>query len=99
MRVDQGQSVRLSFEFRQSGTVFDPTVVKASVRKPGGKVVTYVYGTDAALVKDSTGSYHLDLLCHLPGLWHYRGFTETSGQECADEQQIVVIQAQAVQKP
>lgn len=99
MRVDQGQLVRLSFAFDEDGDPFDPTDVKVSVRRPGGKVKTYVYGTDAEVVKDSTGRYHLNLLCHLAGLWHYRGFVETSGEQCADEQQIVVIPAQAVTTP
>lgn len=99
MRVDQGQNVTIEQAFDESGEPFDPDSVKLSVRRPGGKVRTYVYGTDAELVKDSTGRYHLDLLCHLPGLWYVRGFTETSGQQCAQEQQIVVIEAQAVVHP
>jgi hypothetical protein len=101
MQVDQGQLTTLEMEFRQGATraLFDPTTVKLSVKRPGGKVRTYVYGTDAALVKDSTGLYHVNLLGNLSGLWYARGWTDTSGQECADEQQLVVLPAQAVVSP
>jgi hypothetical protein len=101
MIVDQGQLATFEGEFRQGVTraLFDPTTVKVSVKRPGGKVVTYVYGTDAALVKDSTGLYHLDQDCNLAGLWYFRWFSDTAAHKCADEQQLVVTPAQAVVSP
>lgn len=99
MIVDLNQQVRLKGEFRQSGALFDPTAVKFALRRPGGKVTEYTYGTDAALVKDSTGLYHVDQLMHLSGVWVYRFYSPTSGQESADEQIVRVKPGRAIVTP
>ena len=99
MIVDLNQLVRLKGEFRQSGTLFDPTSVKCAIRRPGGKVVEYVYGTDAALVKESTGLYYVNQLMHLSGVWGYRFYSPTSGQESADEQIVRVKAGRAIITP
>ena len=39
---------------------------------PLGEVSTYVYGTDAGVIKDSAGNYHIDVEPAAQGVWKYR---------------------------
>lgn len=94
---DLGDLVRVSAPFTlvSSGAAVDPTVVKCSVRDPSGNVVTYVYLTDAALVRDSAGNYHLDVDADEAGTWCYRWWSTGTGQ-AAEENQFTVRPARAV---
>jgi len=68
----KGQKVRCSVEFRVDDALTDPTTVTCRVKKPSGTITPYVYGTDAALVKDSTGAFHLDVTTDEKGEWNFR---------------------------
>lgn len=60
--------VRLSVAITDTaGAAADPTGLTLKVMVPAGTVTTYTYGTDAALVKDSTGNYHLDYATTVEG--------------------------------
>ena len=58
-----GTSVKISVAFTDvDGVAADPTLVTCKVQKPNdaaGIETLYTYPTDAALVKDSVGNYHL----------------------------------------
>ena len=70
---DPGDLLRLTTTFANSaGTITDPTGVTFSVRKPDGTVTTYVYPTDAQLVKSTTGVYYVDFTITLAGRHVYR---------------------------
>lgn len=81
-----GNLVRLSATFtdNSTSTPVDPTNVYLRVRAPGGTVTTYTYGVDAALVKDSTGNYHLDLDAATRGEWTYRWYSTGTGQAAGE---------------
>lgn len=66
-----GNQLRVSAAFaNNAGTAADPSTVTYKYRKPGSTTVTsLVYGTDAEVVKDSTGNYHVDLELDTAGLW------------------------------
>ncbi len=81
----KGQKVRCVAGFAVSGMPTDPTTVTAKVKKPSGTVTTYVYGTDAALVKDSTGNYHIDVTSDEKSEWNFR--FEGTGTCAAVEEQ------------
>lgn len=82
---EQGSRVRLTGGFTDaSGSAVDPATVKFRVRPPGGLVTEYVYGTDAALVKDSPGNYHVDVDADTPGQWVYRFFSTGTGKASKD---------------
>lgn len=84
-QYDNGDLVRVSVVFTDSSNAnVDPTVVKVSVKTPAGVTTTYTYGTDAALVKDSAGHYHLDIDASASGTWHYRWFSTGTGQAAAE---------------
>ena len=87
--------VRVSSEFTVSGTDTDPTVVKAMYKDPNNLVTTLTYGTDAALVKDATGKYHVDIAATIAGNWWYR-FESTGAVVAANESEFVVSLSQIV---
>jgi hypothetical protein len=58
--------------------------LRASYRAPNGTTVTYVYGTDAALVRDSLGNYHLDVTTSADGTHKVR-FVGTGTGASANE--------------
>jgi len=70
---DIGDLRRLTVTFTNlAGTITDPTAVTFSIRDPAGVITTYVYLTDAALVKSTTGVYYVDYAITLPGRHAYR---------------------------
>jgi hypothetical protein len=67
-----GQVVRVTGTFQNtSGVATDPTTVTFKWRDPVTAAITpLVYSVDNALVKDSTGVYHVDITTSNPGdLW------------------------------
>jgi hypothetical protein len=77
-----------------NGAAIDPTVVKFKVKNPNTNVITeYTYGTDAELVKDSTGNYHVDVSALVSGYWYYRFFATGTG-ESAEEHYFEVRESQ-----
>jgi hypothetical protein len=68
-----GQKVRIAAVFSdEDGVEADPSAVYAVVKEPGEAAVTYTYGTDAELVRDSVGNYHLDQGLETAGIWAVR---------------------------
>lgn len=55
-----------------AGVATDPGALRLKVKAPDSTVTTYVYGTSGELMKDSVGSYHLDLLLGAAGSWLWR---------------------------
>lgn len=85
--------VRVSSEFTVSSVDTDPTTVKCFYKDPNNVVTTLVYGTDAALVKDSTGKYHVDIQASIAGNWWYR-FEATGSVVAANEAEFVISLSQ-----
>ena len=78
---DVGDLPRVSAVFTTpAGVDTDPTVVKFVYQAPGGTAVTLTYGTDAALVRDSAGHYHVDVSLTVAGTWSYRWYSTGTGQ-------------------
>jgi hypothetical protein len=82
----KGNLVRVSASFtNEAGAALDPTVVKCVVLEPGDVLATtYTYGTDVAVVKDSTGHYHLDIDADEAGEWRYRWYSTGTGQSASE---------------
>lgn len=92
---DVGDSVKVSGTFKVAGVDTDPTTVTVSYKKPDGTVVSKVYLTDAEVVKDATGQYHMDIPVDASGRWHYR-FVGTDAAKAAEEGDFYVrVQAVA----
>lgn len=90
----KGDLVRCSGNFKNSaGSDIDPTTVSFKFTTPGGVATTYLYGTDAQVVKDSVGNYHVDLSVNQRGDWHYRWESTGTGQAAEDHQFTVAPSA------
>lgn len=77
----KGQVVRVSALFENAaGTDLDPTAVLMKYKDPSGNITSLVYLTDAELVKDSTGNYHVDIDADESGAWYYRFYSTGTGQ-------------------
>ena len=86
----KGDTAVVSAAFKNAaGAPADPTVVRFKSTKPSGTTTTLVYLTDAALVKDSTGNYHVDLSATEAGIWFYR-FEGAGAVETAEEGEFTV---------
>lgn len=74
-------AVRFSVTVKNaSDTLIDPTTLKIEITSPQGSVTTYIYGTDAELVKDSTGTYHADYTIPGPGwMWTWKWIATGTG--------------------
>ncbi|MEK6860967.1 MAG: hypothetical protein AABY07_03255 [Nanoarchaeota archaeon] len=70
-RFTEGDTIRLSGNFKVGTTNTDPTGVKFQIKNPSGTITTYIFGTDSQLVKDSVGNYHVDFLVNVSGDWNY----------------------------
>jgi hypothetical protein len=88
---DLGDVVRLTGTFTNSaGAAADPTTVTFSYTDPNGTTTTLVYLTDAALVKDSTGVYHVDIAASIEGIWRWRWLSTGTGAASTEGQFAVV---------
>lgn len=75
-----GSLKRLSATFKVNGMATDPAAVTFKLRDPAGTLTTYVYGTDAQLVRDSAGAFHVDWPVAAAG----RHFVKWDGDGAAD---------------
>ena len=87
---DYGDQVRVTCTFTNlAGSAADPTGITFKWRTPAGTTSSYVYGTDAELVKSATGIYYVDLTLNVEGTWYYR-FEGTGALVAADEGHLLV---------
>ncbi len=92
---DLGDLVRVSGAFRNAaGTLIDPSTVGFEFRKPDGTITSYVYPTHAQLVKDATGTYHVDIDANAAGTWRWRWESTGTGQ--AAEEGAFIVRASAL---
>jgi hypothetical protein len=86
---DVGDLVRLSATFEVSDVATNPTATTFKIKVPSGTVTTYVYGTDAQLVRDSTGHFHVDWSVTESGP-HYWRMAGTGSAQAAEESAFFV---------
>lgn len=67
-----GDTIRFGVTFTLGGVLTDPTTVTFRTRNPNKVVRSYIYQTDAELVRISAGTYRIDLQLDLPGEHFYR---------------------------
>lgn len=86
-----GTTVRIAVNFQDdTQTDIDPSTVTFKAYSPSGVTTTYVYATNAQLVRDSTGDYHVDFEPDESGRWFYRWTSTGSGTSVAIEGNFVV---------
>lgn len=62
-----------------AGTAIDPTSVFFSAITPSG-TLSYTYGVNAQLVKDSTGNYHVDIDADTVGTYLWKFYSSGTGK-------------------
>lgn len=69
----KGSEPRVAVAFTNTATsaAVDPATVVFKYEDPSANVTTLTYPTDAALVKDSTGNYHVDINGDEAGVWFW----------------------------
>lgn len=78
---DVGKIIRCKGTFKnESDALHDPTDVYFELTKPDNTVVTYHYGVDAQVVRDSLGKYHVLVDGNVPGYWYYKFYATGTGQ-------------------
>lgn len=84
-QYDIGDRRKLVCEVRDEDNVLtDPTVLTFKMLEPDEVETEYVYGTDAEVVKDSTGIYHVYWDCTQQGV-HYWRYEATGTVVAAEE--------------
>ena len=87
---DVGDKARCTCTYTDNaGTVHDPAVVSLAYKDPSGNTTTLIYGTDAELVKSSTGVYYADIDVDEAGTWRVRCYATGSGQSAGESYFIV----------
>lgn len=91
----EGNKVRVAELFTRTtdSVAVDPGAIIFKHRLgEAGAITTLTYLTDAALVKDSVGNYHVDIDLTTPGTlyWEWRG---TGANQAADEGNFVVSES------
>jgi hypothetical protein len=83
-----GDLPRITGEWKdEDGDYFDPSAVFAEYIGPSDAEATeLIYGTDAELVKASTGVYYVDVNADEAGTWHYRFYSTTGGQAAGESE-------------
>lgn len=91
-----GNLIQMQGVFRDaSNNLYDPPVVKVSYRAPDGTLTTKVYGTDAEVTKDSTGTYTLQINANQVGTWYHRWFCDHATIKAASESKFYIKNAVA----
>lgn len=92
MSYHQGDVVTISAVWTNAAAeATDPAAVFAKYRDPSGNVETLTYGVDAALVRDSTGNYHVDVDADEAGWWGYRFYSTGTGQASSPDGEFYVF--------
>lgn len=87
--VNTTVTIAVNFQDDDS-TDIDPATVTFKAYSPTGATTTYVYQTDAQLVRVDTGDYYVNFVPSESGRWHYRWSTTGSGTAIALEGTFVV---------
>jgi hypothetical protein len=82
----EGNIARITFEFRDNSddSLVDPSTVSIIIEEPDGTQTTYVYGTDAELVRDGVGEFHFNLAGDQTGTYWYRIESTGTGQAATE---------------
>lgn len=90
MPYDIGDKLRFTATFTNlAGAATDPTAVLFRMKLPAGTTTTYTYGSNAELVKSSTGVYYVEWTFSVADTHHYR-FSGTGTVTAADEGSVLI---------
>lgn len=90
-RVYVGDTKRIAMNYQDDdGIDIDPSSVVFKLLSPSGTLTQATYGTDAALVRQSTGDYYVDATFNESGRWTWRWVSTGTGTATAHEGTLIV---------
>ena len=90
-RIYVNSTVRIPVNFQDAtGADTDPSTVTFKLYSPSAEISTYVYGTNAEVLKTSVGDYYIDVTPDEPGRWHFRWESTGTNKATAVEGSFVV---------
>ena len=90
---DVGDLVKVAVQYSAAGLAVDPTTVTFKMKSPTPTTTTYLYGTDAELVRASAGLYYVLVSATSAGRWYVR-FSSTGTYQSAVEDDFYVRTSQ-----
>lgn len=74
-------NIRFSVTIKDfDGNLIDPATLALELKPSRAAKITYTFGVDAELVKDGTGSYHVDhIVSQAAGEWQWRWIATGTG--------------------
>lgn len=72
MIIGPGDNLRARGIFKNNAAppvLTDPSSVTVTINGPGDNVNTYIYNTDVEVVRDTTGTFHVDFVATEAGRW------------------------------
>lgn len=88
-----GNVIKLAANFKANSADVDPTTITFKLKDPLGVITTYIYGTNAELVKESTGDYYVHYTPLVEGRHTYR-FSSGTTYIAAEESTFDVVESQ-----
>ena len=90
--------IRIGAHFEDDGgTDIDPTTVTFRLMSPQGVETSYVYGTDAEVVKIDTGDFYAEVTPDESGRWFWRWQTTGTNKTLAFEGNFLVQYSQFIE--
>jgi len=87
----RGRVIRVSAEvLNDAGAAVNPSAMSLIVKEPDGTETTYIYGTDAEVIRPSTGNFYADITGASAGRYYYRW--ESTDPDGAAEGEFQVTQ-------
>jgi hypothetical protein len=90
LTFDRGDAQRLSMTFLGIDDIAaDPSSITVIITEPDGEVVSYDYGVDAELIKESVGNYYVDYTFTKKGRHQVR-FEGVGGVTSAEQTDVYI---------
>ena len=93
-KITAGETVKFTAHISNlKNKLIDPTGVIFKIQDPDGDIRTFVYGTDASLMRDSLGVFSIDLILYTAGKHLIRW--ETTSPNVAIEEEEIIAEAKS----
>ena len=91
-KITVGETVKFTANISNlKNKLEDPVGIMFKIKDPLGVLTTYLYGTDAQLLKDSLGKYTIDLILPIAGKYKIRW--ETTAPNISIEENTIIAEA------
>jgi hypothetical protein len=90
-KITVGETVKFTAQITNlKNQLTDPVGIMFKIKNPIGVSTTYLYGTDAQILKDSVGKYSIDLILDVVGTYKIRW--ETVSPNVSIEENTIIAE-------